>query len=452
MSNYLIIRLIVQQVQGKRAGNPLKVGYHLVIEHGQSAGALLLSNGKARDEVQGNGVAATGVTAHGHLGAWVGQQIGGVVGTFKLVEAAAGIKEVKEGIQTGTLTEAVLIQVVRLLGGRQRTKQWSATAGGQFDGVWGEHLVTEHLRRAVRRLAKILYAYYGGVFRMETGLQRGSDPEEAFSLAAFVEGGTDNLPQEQAFQSLVIAFESFGRECDMYRTVFGAALPNLTKNLLYVRDNVIGDMEKAQLNKEQVDAHLNSHLTGLRINQELVKLGFTIDPNPSAGQKRLHNGQPAVDPGGAPEGGGALTKAQKDRARKKEGRQKKKGRESVAPGTPAGETGTPGAPAETTTTPTTNPGAGPRTAQLLVSGEGFQLFAPEKPLGRDMEVCRAWGKAFFAGGTTADKEPCGWKACFGRCNATGAACVRDHDAPWPAQLKAALKAHSTPEQARRFTA
>ena len=24
--------------------------------------------------------------------------------------------------------------------------------GGQFDGVWGEHLVTEHLRRAVRRL------------------------------------------------------------------------------------------------------------------------------------------------------------------------------------------------------------------------------------------------------------------------------------------------------------
>ena len=208
----------------------------------------------------------------------------------------------------------------------------------------------------------------------------------------------------------------------MYRTVFGAALPNLTKNLLYVRgvqsselirayvrDNVIGDMEKAQLNKEQVDAHLNSHLTGLRINQELIKLGFTIDPrpDPSAGQKRLHNGQPAADPGGDPGGGGALTKAQKDRARKKEGRQKKKGRESVAPGTPAGETGTPGAPAETTTTPTTNPGAGPRTAQLLVSGEGFQLFAPEKPLGRDMEVCRAWGKAFFAGGTTADKEPCG---------------------------------------------
>ena len=151
--------------QGKRAGNPLKVGYNLVLEHGQSAGALLLSNGKARNEVQGNGVAATGVTAHGHLGAWVGQQIGGVVGTFKMVEAAAGIKEVKEGIQTGTLTEAVLIQIVRLLGGRQRTKQWSATAGGQFDGVWGEHLVSEHLGRAVRRLAKILHAYYGGVFR-----------------------------------------------------------------------------------------------------------------------------------------------------------------------------------------------------------------------------------------------------------------------------------------------
>ena len=75
----------------------------------------------------------------------------------------------------------MLIQVVRLLGGRQRTKPWSATIGGQFDGVWGEHLITEHLRRAVRRLARILYIYYGGVFRMETGLQRGSDPEEAFS-------------------------------------------------------------------------------------------------------------------------------------------------------------------------------------------------------------------------------------------------------------------------------
>jgi hypothetical protein len=45
--------------------------------------------------------------------------------------------------------------------------------------------------------ARILYVYYGGVFRMETGLQHGSDPEEAFSPAAFVEGGTDNLPQEQ---------------------------------------------------------------------------------------------------------------------------------------------------------------------------------------------------------------------------------------------------------------
>ena len=107
---------------GKRAGNPLKVAHLLVKDHGQSAGALLMSNGKARDEVQGSGVAATGVASHGHLAAWLGQQLGDVVGTFKMVEAAAGIKEVKEGIQTGTLTEAVLIQVVRLLGGRQRTK------------------------------------------------------------------------------------------------------------------------------------------------------------------------------------------------------------------------------------------------------------------------------------------------------------------------------------------
>ena len=66
--------------------------------------------------------------------------------------------------------------------------------------------------------------------------------------------------------------------------------------------------------------------------------------------------------------------------------------------------------------------------------------------------CRAWGKAFFAGGTAVDKEPCGWKACFGRCNATGAACIRDHNIAWPAQLKAALKANSSPEQAKRFSA
>jgi len=199
---------------------------------------------------------------------------------------------------------------------------------------------------------------------------------------------------------------------------------------------------------------------GTKIAQELARLGFSLSTHPirepsSAGQKRDADGQiiPSGAGGGAGGGGGdGLTKAQRERARKKEAKERKRIAAAAGAGaeTPAGETGTPGKPGETT--PTTGVGAEKGAARLLASGEGFQLFAPPAPYKRDMEVCRAWGKAFFAGGTAVDKEPCGWKACFGRCNATGAACIRDHNIAWPAQLKAALKANSSPEQAKRFSA
>jgi hypothetical protein len=179
-----------------------------------------------------------------------------------------------------------------------------------------------------------------------------------------------------------------------------------------------------------------------------------------AGAKRLADGSPAPALTGAPAGAGAtgdevkLTKTQKDRKRKDAQKARKKlDPAKTQPGTPSGApAAAPTAAPTATTTPTSTTGAGATTPQLLVSGPGYQLFAPPKPYGTDVEVCQAWGKAFYAGGTARADEPCGWIGCFDRCQPKNGTCDRDHDLVGPAQLKAALKANCTERQAARFSA
>jgi len=214
-----------------------------------------------------------------------------------------------------------------------------------------------------------------------------------------------------------------------------------------VRRDVVAEMEKAQTTREQVFEQMQAQFAAF---------------GAAAGAKRLADGSPAPAPAGAPllAGAGAtgdeekLTKAQKDRKRKDAQKARKKLEPAkTQPGTPAGApAAAPTAAPTATSTPTTTTGAGATTPQLLVSGPGYQLFAPPKPYGQDVEVCQAWGKAFYAGGTARADEPCGWMNCFNRCQPKSGTCDRNHDLVGPAQLKAALKANCTEKQAARFSA
>jgi len=446
-SEAVLLREASLTKSGHRTGEPIGVARGLVTEYGQPAGALLLSNCKSQGEIQGPGVAASVAGQHGHLASWLLGVMSQTVGKYKLTEAAADLKDVRDAIPPGMISMDIIKKIIRLLGGRQRTKQWTPCKGGIADGSWGSHLSVEDTRRAMPILARIFGAYYGGVYNMPTGLGRGDDPNEAFGLVATVNAATDNLNLAQALEALVIAFESFQRDCAQYRTVLGAPLPDLAAALREVRRDVVAEMEKAQTTREQVFEQMQAQFAAF---------------GAAAGAKRLADGSPAPAPAGAPllAGAGAtgdeekLTKAQKDRKRKDAQKARKKLEPAkTQPGTPAGApAAAPTAAPTATSTPTTTTGAGATTPQLLVSGPGYQLFAPPKPYGQDVEVCQAWGKAFYAGGTARADEPCGWMNCFNRCQPKSGTCDRNHDLVGPAQLKAALKANCTEKQAARFSA
>ena len=446
-SEAILLREASLTKSGHRKGEPIGVARGLVAEYGQPAGALLLSNCKAQGEIQGPGVAASVAGHHGHLASWLLGSLSHTVGKYKLTEAAADLKDVRDAIPPGMISMDIVKKIIRLLGGRQRTKQWTPCKGGIADGSWGSHLSVEDTRRAMPILARILGAYYGGVFNMPTGLGRGDDPSEAFGLVATVYAATDNLSLAQALEALVIAFESFQRDCAQYRTVLNAPLPDLAAALREVRRDVVAEMEKAQTTREQVLEQMQAQFAA-------------IGASAGAGAKRLADGSPAPALAGAPAGAGAtgdeakLTKSQKDRKRKDAQKARKKLEPAkTQPGTPSGApAAAPTAAPTATTTPTTTTGAGASSPQLLVSGPGYQLFAPPKPYGTDVEVCQAWGKAFYAGGTARTDEPCGWMGCFDRCQPKNGTCDRDHDLVRPAQLKAALKANCTERQAARFSA
>ena len=146
----LVLLEVAAAKRGERTGGVINIARKLVKTYAQLAGALLLSNGRAQTEVRGPGVAASFATQHGHLAGWLKARLGGVVGEHKLTEAAADIAEVRDAIAPGIFTADTLKKVVRLLGGRKRSKRWLSTKGGMGDGAWGSHLVAADLRRSMR--------------------------------------------------------------------------------------------------------------------------------------------------------------------------------------------------------------------------------------------------------------------------------------------------------------
>ena len=96
--------------------------------------------------------------------------------------------------------------------------------------------------------------------------------------------------------------------------------------------------------------------------------------------------------------------------------------------------------------------------QLMASGAGWQRFAPLAPLEAKLDVVRAANGAFVAGGTAErEQQACAWKACFGGCKGgKDGSCKRapcgGGSAPFPAELKAALRRLSTPRAQADFAA
>ena len=431
----------------------------MVREHGQAMGALLLSNLSAQGELRGPGIVGTGPSAHRNVHAWLRRAISRVLGEFKGRDRKAKnqVETLTGAIQMGALDPTQLRSAVRLLGGKPRQKQWTASEASTARGTWGSVDVIDDWRRTMRHLSRIMAQFYGGVLRMPTGVAADGDMEAAFGLAALVDGGADNrdLTLARAIESYELIFEGFGVDCEVYRSELGATLPDLQAHVSKVYTNVVADMEQAELNFQQVKKNVEDHHASLRqdLRQEfsdlLISAGVKRDalgnalsaqPPPAAGASTLTPRGPPATPGQG-KSRGAQQRRAKALNKAKSGEEGAASATNPAPGTQPTQ---PSGPA------TADTGTG---AKLLASGQGFQLFAPERPLDTDVAVARAWGMAFHAGGTAPEDEPCGWKACFGKCSPKGdRPCTRDHNKSAPKELKAALKGQSTPAEQKRFSA
>ena len=166
----------------------------------------------------------------------------------------------------------------------------------------------------MRHFARILGSFCGGVFGMKTGVPAGGDVEDAFGLVALCDSVTDDLPIERAFEAIAIGFESFGQDCERYRTVPGTSVPCLHTSLSLMQRDVVEEMQRAQVAAELVDA---------RFEQLLLERG----PGAATpGRKRDADGNLAprddedttARTGAGGDSDKKLTKAQKERARKKD--------------------------------------------------------------------------------------------------------------------------------------
>ena len=427
-------------------------------------GALLMSNLSAQAELRGPGIVGTGPTAYRNVHAWLKNSIRRVLGKFKMddTKVKTEVESLASAIQMGALDKARLQIAVRLLGGKPRQRRWTASDTNTARGSWGSPDVLDDWRRTMRHMARIMAQFYGGVLQMPTGVAAGDDLESAFGLADLVDGGPDHrdLTLERAVETFELIFAGFSTDCEDYRSELGVALPDLAAHTAHVYTTVVGDMEQAELNFQQVKADSAAMRDELRQEVKLEVRQDVEDILSAAGIKRNAAGKPLGLTGAAtkplpsspkPSAGTPQPPGQ-GKSRQAVQRQKKAAAKLAGESLPAGAGGgkSGGAPAaEAAATGATGAANG---AKLIASGQGFQLFAPERPLDNDVAVARAWGAAFHAGGTSQEEEPCGWKACFGKCEPKGKTCNRDHNKTAPHELKAALKSYATPGEAKRFSA
>ena len=462
---------VLAEVKAERAGqrdgtaDPLGVAKTMVLAHGQAMGALLMSNLSAQAELRGPGIVGTGPTAYRNVHAWLKNSIRRVLGKFKMddTKVKTEVESLASAIQMGALDKARLQIAVRLLGGKPRQRRWTASDTNTARGSWGSPDVLDDWRRTMRHMARIMAQFYGGVLQMPTGVAAGDDLESAFGLADLVDGGPDHrdLTLERAVETFELIFAGFSTDCEDYRSELGVALPDLAAHTAHVYTTVVGDMEQAELNFQQVKADSAAMRDELRQEVKLEVRQDVEDILSAAGIKRNAAGKPLGLTGAAtkpplpsspkPSAGTPQPPGQ-GKSRQAVQRQKKAAAKLAGESLPAGAGGgkSGGAPAaEAAATGATGAANG---AKLIASGQGFQLFAPERPLDNDVAVARAWGAAFHAGGTSQEEEPCGWKACFGKCEPKGKTCNRDHNKTAPHELKAALKSYATPGEAKRFSA
>ena len=462
---------VLSEIKAERAGqrdgaaDPLGVAKTMVEAHGQAMGALLMSNLSAQAELRGPGIVGTGPTAYRNIHAWLKNAIRRVLGKYKLddTKVKAEVESLATAIQMGALDKPRLHTAVRLLGGKPRQKRWTASEANTARGSWGSPDVLDDWRRTMRNMARIMAQFYGGVLQMPTGIADGDDLESAFGLADLVDGGPEHrdLTLERAVETFELIFAGFATDCEDYRSELGVALPDLAAHTAHVYATVVGDMEQAELNFQQVKADNATMRDELRQEMKLEMRQDVEEMLSAAGIKRDAGGKPlglsgtptkplasALKP--AP---GTPAEHGQGKSRSALQRQKKAAAKLAGEAKPAGGGGgkSGGTPAVVAAATGATGAAGG--AKLIASGQGFQLFAPDQPLDSDMAVVRAWGMAYHAGGTSPEEEPCGWKSCFGKCVPKGGKpCSRDHNKAAPHELKAALKAHATPAEAKRFTA
>ena len=293
---------VLAEVKAERAGqrdgtaDPLGVAKTMVLAHGQAMGALLMSNLSAQAELRGPGIVGTGPTAYRNVHAWLKNSIRRVLGKFKMddTKVKTEVESLASAIQMGALDKARLQIAVRLLGGKPRQRRWTASDTNTARGSWGSPDVLDDWRRTMRHMARIMAQFYGGVLQMPTGVAAGDDLESAFGLADLVDGGPDHrdLTLERAVETFELIFAGFSTDCEDYRSELGVALPDLAAHTAHVYTTVVGDMEQAELNFQQVKADSAAMRDELRQEVKLEVRQDVEDILSAAGIKRNAAGKP----------------------------------------------------------------------------------------------------------------------------------------------------------------
>ena len=258
-----------QREAGRRDGEALHVLKESAKAHGKAGKAFLISNGKALGEVAGAGIAAPLTRTRERMVAWLGARVTAGVGQHKAAEAADAIKalsdaaaacalvepreKVKAGEEAASETRQ-LLEAVRLLGGRPRSKRWKPHKSGVGWGSWGDAGDVEHVKRAVKKLAAMLAPVYGAL-GMPTGVEAdGDSAEDAFGLAQMVEEAATSLPVARVIEVLTLVFAELDRQATALRGSTQQPMPDLQSCVCTVAQEVVGDMERAQDTRETVCA------------------------------------------------------------------------------------------------------------------------------------------------------------------------------------------------------
>ena len=248
---------------GQRDGNALQVAEATRQLHGAPAVALYISNGKTRSELPSSGVAAPLASTRGRLVAWAQSQLGEAVGELRVGEAAADIRLAAEAVCALDVDEASLERLVRLLGGKLRTRRWKPSHGGVGWGAWGVITNIDDVKKAVGRLARLMSALYGRALGMPTGVGPAGDASSAFGLVELVEAAAESLPTARVVEALLMALQELARLAGALRDGTSDAVPCLQSCVRDVRKVELSRMEDSHAQDERTDERVEERVKSL---------------------------------------------------------------------------------------------------------------------------------------------------------------------------------------------